>query len=356
MSNNLRIEHYPHHYDYQNHSNEFRPFVTSFGQANYRSRALNTDQLGFRVQFDKLGKTVDFYQLKDQVDSCNLLLGGSTSFGVDTSSDEKTFANLITQSGTLLMNWGSRGAVCQQELITFLSQKHLLPKIDNIIIFSGANDASLVCLKGEFAYPEWGSIFGEDTFFRQYSSQYIEHTRSSIQTGKVVSWIEKQFNLGGWRRKLFNWLARNQALPLNCLENVNLTESERIQVVIGHLKNCLETWGWVARSTGIKIHYVLQPVMGWSTKEFSDKERALIESDIRAIPELKIFTSADFYKKFKVPLSDVFKSSEIQFHDANLWLSDSKYNGIDVFTDSCHLNDYGNELLAKLLAKHIFGD
>lgn len=354
MTNDLRLDYYPFHSDYQNHVNEFRPFVTSFGQSNYRSESLNTDQLGFRVQFNKFGETVDFYKLKDKADSGNLLIGGSTAFGVDCSSDEKTFANIITRSGTLLLNWGFRGAVCQQELITYLSQKHLLPNVDNIIIFSGANDASLVCLNGEFTYPEWGSVFSEDYFFRQYGSQYVEQTRSSIQTGKVVSWIEKQFNLGGWRRTLLNWLARNQTSSYRS-ENVSLTESERLQVVIGHLKNCLETWGWVARSTGVKIHYVLQPVAGWCTKELSNKERELIASDIRAIPELAIFTSSDFYKKFKAALTEAFEASEIQFHDANLWLSDSRYDREDIFTDSCHLNDHGNDLIGQLLIEQIFG-
>lgn len=354
MSNDLRLQYYPHHFDYQNHANEFRPFVTSFGQSNYHSDALNTDQMGFRVQFDKHGKTVHFYKLKEKTESANLLIGGSTAFGVDSSCDEKTFANIITQSGTLLLNWGFRGAVCQQELITYLSQKHLLPNIDNIIIFSGANDASLVCLNGEFAYPEWGSVFSEDYFFRQYGSQYDEQTRSSLQTGKVISWIEKQFNLGGWRRALLYWLTRNQTYSFHRSENVSLTAAERLQIVTGHLKNCLETWGWIARSTGVKVHYVLQPVAGWSTKEFSDRERALIASDIHAIPELASFTSSDYYKEFKAALSEAFKSSEIQFHDANLWLSDSRYDGEDIFTDSCHLNDHGNEVIAHLLNEHIF--
>lgn len=354
MSNVLRLNYYPHHHDYQNHVNEFRPFVTSFGQANYNSGALNTDQLGFRVQFDKFGKVVDFYKLKDEASSCNLLIGGSTSFGVDSSCDEKTFANIITESGTFLINWGFRGAVCQQELIAYLSQKHLLPNIDNIIIFSGANDASLVCLNGEFAYAEWGSVFSEDYFFRQYGSQYVEQTRSSAQIGKVISWIEKQFNMGGWRRSLLNWLAGNQSLSSHRYANVNLTESERLQLVIGHLKNCLETWGWVAKSTGVQVHYVLQPVAGWCTKMYSDRERTLIASDIQAIPELDIFTSPHFYKKFKAALSEAFIASEIEFHDANVWLSDSRYDGEDIFTDSCHLNDHGNVIIAELLNKHIF--
>lgn len=353
MSNDLRIQYYPHHHDYEKHSNEFRPFVTSFGQANYRSGALNTDQLGFRVQFDTRGKIVDFYKFIDKTIKGNLLIGGSTAFGVDCSSDENTFASKITQSGTLLLNWGVRGAVCQQELITYLSQKHLLPEIENIVVFSGANDASMVCLDGEFAYPEWGSVFSEDCFFRQYGRQYIPRSRNAIQIGRVVSWIENQFNRGGWRKFLLNWLARSQASAYQP-GSVSLTESERLQVVIGHLKNCLETWGWVARSTGVKIHYVLQPVVGWSTKELSDRERTLIKSDIRAVPELAIFTSSDFYRKFKAALAVAFEVSEIRFHDANLWLSDHRYDREDIFTDSCHLNDRGNELIAQLLTTHIF--
>ncbi len=355
MSIVSRLGCYPHHLDYQDHANEFRPFVTSFGQANYRSNALNTDHLGFRVQFDERGKSIDFYKIKNQPGKFSLLIGGSTSFGVDCSSDEKTFANKITRSGSQLLNWGLRGAVCQQELITYLSQKHLLPDLDSIIIFSGANDASLVCVRGEFAYPEWGSVFSEDNFFQQYRSQYAVRTRSSVQTGKIVSWIEKQFGLGGWRRNLLNWLARNQAYPSHQSENVSLTEAERLQVVIGHLKNCLETWGWVAKSTGVKIHYVLQPVAGWSTKELSDRERVLIASDIQAIPELALFTDPLFYKKFKAALAEAFFSSEVKFHDANLWLSDTRYNSADIFTDSCHLNDHGNEVIAELLNEHIFG-
>jgi len=353
MSNDLLLQYYPHHYDYRNHANEFRPFVTSFGQSNYRSDALNTDQLGFRVQFDSLGKAIDFYNLKNITGSCNLLIGGSTAFGVDCSSDEKTFANKVAQSGSLLFNWGFRGAVCQQELITYLCQKHLLPDIENIILFTGANDASLVCLNGEFSYPEWGSIFSEDYFFRQYRDQYLEQNRNTLEIANVISWIEKQINLGGWRRTLLGWLARKQP-QVSGSANVRLSESERLHIVIGHLRNCLETWSWIARSTGVKIHYVLQPVAGWSTKKLSSREQALIALNIQAIPELAIFTSSDFYEKFKSEIEKIFEASEIQFYDANSWLSDPLYDFEDIFTDSCHLNDRGNELIGELLVEWVF--
>lgn len=353
MINDLRLRYYPRHADYRNHANEFRPFVTSFGQANYRSQSLNTDQLGFRNQCDQFGKAVNFYTLRQELPEANLLIGGSTAFGVDCSCDEATFASLITRSGIPLLNWGLRGAVCQQELITYLFHKHLLPKLHHIIIFSGANDASLVCLQGNFAYPEWGSVFSEDSFCRKHTTQYGQETRHSREIGKVISWVEKQFNRGGMRKHLLNWLGRNEPPPFNQSSNIKLTAAERLQIVIGHLSNCFETWGWIAKMTGAQVHYVLQPVAGWSTKKLSDMEHALISSDIQSIPELATLTSSAFYQTFKAALSQTISSSSIRFHDANLWLSEEKYHNENVFTDSCHLNDRGNSIIAQMLTDKI---
>ena len=350
---NIRVKYYPQHLDYERHSNEFRPFVTSFGESNYRSNALNTDQLGFRLQFNETGEAVDFYSVKDKVSSCNLLIGGSTVFGVDCSSDTKTFANIINQSGIPIFNWGLRGALCQQELITFLFQKYLLPDIKNIIIFSGANDASLACLKGDFLYPEWGSVFSEDVFFRRYSGQYVENTRSFLKNKKVVSWVENILISGGWKSNLLTWLAPNMPSRDTRTEGFPLTESERYQVTAGHLRNCLKTWDLIAKSTGISVHFVLQPLLGWTTKRPSVRESNLVSSDIEAIPELAKMCSPDFYRRFKSTLIESFANTGINFHDANLWLSDSRYDNEDIFTDMCHFNDRGNELIAYLLIKNI---
>ena len=82
-----RLEYYPHHADYVAHANEFRPLVTTMGEANYRSSALNTDELGFRIQHLYDGEAIDFGTLREKVGDCNLMLGGSTAFGVTASAD-----------------------------------------------------------------------------------------------------------------------------------------------------------------------------------------------------------------------------------------------------------------------------
>ncbi len=348
---NLRNLYYPHHLDYVSHSNEFRPFITSFGEPNYQSNALNTDSLGFRLQYDKKGKVVNFYDIKNEVKRCNLMLGGSTVFGVDCSSDEKTFSNLLTKSGIPMFNWGVRGAVCQQELILYLLQKHLLPETENIIIFSGINDASLICLNGNFTYPEWGSIFSEDLFFRQYSGQYIKHSRKYLKTRRVVSWIEDILIKDDWKSKLLNLLAPNNRFFLNRSEGVNLNSSERFQTVVGHLKNCFEIWNLISNSTGVKIHYVLQPVLGWSPKKLSTKEAELLTSDIVKIPELATLISTNFYSKYRTIFSELLTNINIQFYDSNLWFSDYDYQ--DLFTDICHLNDLGNTEVARHISEKV---
>ncbi len=44
-----RLKYYPHHADYVTHANEFRPFVTTMGEAGYRSLALPPGSFAFCV-------------------------------------------------------------------------------------------------------------------------------------------------------------------------------------------------------------------------------------------------------------------------------------------------------------------
>lgn len=340
-----RLSIFPFYKDYINHSNEFRPFVTSFGECNYKSGSLNTDEFGLRRQFYKNGEKVDFKTIKFKINECDLLLGGSTAFGTGCSSDKTTFANLLTKEGNHLINWGQRGALSQQELLTFLMLKPFLPKIKKIILFSGANDVSLSAIEGNFTHPEWGTVFSE-----KYFAEKAFHKNNEKNTKKEEFKIFKLI-------KFFNSFSFSQNKEVN-LNKKNLIKIDlnvpKYETVLHHIKNSFETWSWIQNTNKLPIIYILQPVATWSKKRLSKIEEKLINSDIESIAGLNTFLCEMTYYKFKKDLEKLAKNFNIKFIDLNKFLRDSNIEDQLIFIDSCHLTDRGNIIICELLKKAIY--
>ena len=104
-----------------------------------------------------------------------------------------------------------------------------------------------------------------------------------------------------------------------------------------------------------KIHYILQPAIGWNDKKLTENELKLFNYDIERQGEvLKKLTSKSSYNDFKKFLTTTINQiPNIDFYDSNEWLKkDIDYKN-DIFIDACHLTDYGNELLSEIILKKL---
>ncbi|MBP6702048.1 MAG: hypothetical protein KA385_00970 [Vicinamibacteria bacterium] len=345
-----RLKYYPHHADYVTHANEFRPFVTTMGEAGYRSSSLNTDELGFRVQHYSTGEAIEFATLRDRLPECNLMLGGSTAFGVTASADTRTTAGYLGGLGLPCLNWGVRGATGQQELMLYLTLRYLLPPQRNIVLLSGMNDVSLATLEGALAHPYFGGVFGGDLYFRQFqdslaASQYDVIERTRLREILDGLWVKS----GAFRRIARAFLRRSVAAPA---ETSRLNPEEQFRVVASHVANTIQTWGLLQTASGARIHYVLQPAIGWCQKRLGPIEAECFEADRSAIASVRAFTDHRLYLRFREHVARACDMSGVRFYDANDWLT-AELGPVEVFTDSCHFNDAGYELLAGLLRDKI---
>ena len=75
---------------------EVTPFAMLKGPSNFASKEINTDQEGFRFSsFD--GKEKSFCNF-DTSEFLNIIIGGSTAFGVGSSSDELTLSSMLMKN------------------------------------------------------------------------------------------------------------------------------------------------------------------------------------------------------------------------------------------------------------------
>ena len=122
---------------------DFEPYTMFFNKKLFRSKIINTDELGFRFNFFE-NKTKSFKDLINENDELSLVIGGSTVFGFGATGDEKTISSLLTKdTGNLYLNFGATAFNSKQELILFINYFTKLKKIKKVIIISGVNDLYL---------------------------------------------------------------------------------------------------------------------------------------------------------------------------------------------------------------------
>jgi hypothetical protein len=346
-----RLKHYPHHADYLVQANEFRPFVTTIGEPNYRSNSLNTDDLGMRVQHFADGEAIDFNQLKGRVSECNLMLGGSTVFGVTATGDTKTAPACLAMEGLPCINWGVRGATCQQELVLFLMLRYLLPEQRNIVLLTGVNDVSLATLLGAIPYPSFGGIFGEGFYFRQFTEELQSTDLRPLELDRLHEWVDEIWARNEMVRRFARLLMRRSGKQVSLRQK--LTVEEQFLVVCRHVQNVMQSWGGIQSATGSRLHYVLQPAIGWTSKPLAPIEAECFDEDLGTIESVKLFTDHALYLRFRQHVKACCEAAAIRFYDANEWLGEARFATEDIFTDSCHFNDRGYRMLGKLLRERV---
>ncbi|MDK3155370.1 hypothetical protein QPK87_02060 [Kamptonema cortianum] len=334
----------------------FRPFVIFFNEPNYRSGACNTDDIGFRFQTNALGQPIRMCNARGLPGDVDIMVGGSTVFGVDASGDDKTLCMEMTRKGRICLNLGFRGATSQQEVVGFHLLRRFLPKPRRIILFSGVNNCSLCSQSGTIFYKDFGGVFSEDIHFNWLADQYrlMEAPYSFRKAKLFLKWMEELyyesdlFRLaadGMMKLKKLRWEEQGR---LRHLEKPALSFGERMELMERHLDNDLGYWSMLSRETGSRVVYVLQPAMGWSCKQMSDAERECFEADMAYIPSMKQCIAPETYDRFRNGTAELCRRHGIDFLDANEWVRNLGAN-TTVFTDICHLTDEGNRIVADAL-------
>jgi hypothetical protein len=348
---------YPQLADYVRLANAFRPFVMFTHEPFYRSASVNTDRFGLREHYDARGQLVDLATVRVNYAACNVLVGGSTVFGVGARDDCHTLANALNQPEVPCLNFGVRGAVSHQELQVVLLLRRLLPPIENVILLSGVNLPSLASLGDSVIYPEFGGIFSEpwhyDAFCDQYRRRDYEQARAERRAalGCVDRWFQE--SLQG--RRLAQRLASRQPMPAPPENRPGYTFAEKLALLESQRDADLDVWAALQTGWSLRVHFVLQPAVGWTTKKLAPIETACIEADFERLPTIRMYAHRGFYEPYRDRLAAACRARGINFHDANRWLDEAAIDDEEMFTDVCHPTARGYQWLAAMLRDRIEG-
>ena len=347
-------------------ANEFRPFVLAVGKPHYRSQSVNIDRLGLREQYDSDGRFINIDTMKYDYERCNIIVGGSTVFGVDATSDKTTLGARLTEPGVPCINLGVRGALSQQELILFHQIKRFLPPIDNIILMTGINNCSIAFLPDSLFYPDYGGVFSEqyyyNTFYQdlqnQYDLLYNPPVKGVYTRQRFLEWVNTHIynrfaSVRRWATRRFETEctppARKPTIPTR----------PKLELMLDFARNDIQTWGCIQQGLKNKdgqptrVHVVLQPCIGWTTKKLTQLEQELFDADAALTETMRQYTTPDIHEQCVQAYEQAARDAGLDFHDANTWLNDPKYTPIELFTDVCHLTDEGSVIVANLLKQHL---
>jgi hypothetical protein len=338
---------------YDNLTNNWRAFLMYFHTSKFSSINVNTDLYGFRYGI-KDGVQYSPEKMNNEGE-VSLLIGGSTVFGVGASTDENTITSILSKpksqniKGETWLNFGGRAFGSNQELILFNQFSYKLPKIKNVIIFSGLNDLYLSLFRDK------GEHFG---------SFYFQKKFESAMNDSVLTWKGRIFKF------LFHKILKDRvdytSLRLNTIvktvKNALITNVavEEIKFdsdyAADQIKKNLFTWKHLSKSLDFNLIYILQPVPHWFNKKLS-KEEILLFSDLdKSRDNNKLLPLLDFtlYDELKNRLQIICKDLSVPFYDSNSHFKKDNLN-VWMFVDRAHLTDLGNAEVANMINKILGG-
>jgi len=306
---------------------EWLPYVMFFHPKGYSSSVVNTDASGFR--FSERGSERFSIANSSEYSSARLLAGNSVAFGIGASSDKATLPSRMMAHDPRRepwLNFGGRAFNSAQELVLITLYRHLLPKIDEIVLFSGANNLLLARLPERYI-QDHGAFYNCGRFFDAFE----EETSASGE-----SW----FSLS----RLFG-KAEQPVFP----ENARSVE-ERIRFAAQLTLRHLDGWKAVAKDLGAKLTFVLQPMSRWVRDRGSKEEEALfleLESHPRFTTVRKDVLQDHVCESYASILEAGARSKGIPFVDINPVFRAAATEDQWLFIDHTHLTDEGYDLLAQ---------
>ncbi|MDG4763214.1 Inducer of phenazine A [Solwaraspora sp. WMMD406] len=313
------------------------PHLIYFHPPNHRSPVVNTDAAGFR--FSRRGN--HSYSVADCADleSVRLIAGSSTVFGIGASSDAWTLASRMSvhdQRDQPWVNFGGRSFNSTQELLLVTLYRHLLPRVAEIVLFSGFNNLGLARMP-ESAVEEHGAFF----MYHRYRAALDEADRRS-----------PRFSVGRALRGLGGRSPRRDRPADRRVPDLPEQLSRAVELTTRHL----DGWRILAEDWGAKLTYVLQPLSGWvRARGTPEEERLFAELDAtggfsQAYGD--ILTPA-VCQEYATLLADRTKELGVNLVNLSPILSDVLAPDQWVFVDRIHFTDDGHDFVARTLLESI---
>ncbi len=306
----------------------YKPYIMFFNSLNFKSKYVNTDNLGFRLNYYKnnLVELNNFYN-KPEV---TIIIGGSMVFGFGATSDKKTISSLLSsKTEEIFLNFGATAFNSKQEILLFLNFLNKFSSIKNVIIISGANDLYLSLIYDD---DIWGNFFFKD--------KYIKIHENYRNRNNIIHKIKKGY-LKFFTKK----------------EKIKSLRNENIEKLYETYDQNFKLWTNISNSYKFKLYYFLQPLASWTKKNFSKEEQNLFQildnSSDYAHLTLKEMSKVENYYKYLDLLESATNSNKINFTDLNREVSKSKNFEKSLFVDRVHMNDSGYDEVSEIILNNI---
>ncbi|MDW5328901.1 SGNH/GDSL hydrolase family protein [Plantactinospora sp. KLBMP9567] len=311
------------------------PYVMYFQPENHRSDIVNTDRLGFRVSSN--GTRESSVAGSRPAGSANVLVGGSTVFGVGATTDDSTVPSRLWSKYSpehVWVNFGGRAHNSAQELVNFLLHRHLLPEIRNIVLLSGLNNLGLARLP----LPVRGE---HGAFYHCSEFNEIMYERHRPPRPSALSQI----------------LRRDQkAPPSKHVAPPVPPAAEQIEIATDLTLRHLGSWQLLADALGATLSFAFQPLATWVRDRPAPQEQLLFDE----LDEVFSFRQAygdivprQVGRSYATALRAGCERLGIPFMDLSPLIADAAAPDDWLFVDRAHLTDLGHDFVAALLARHL---
>ena len=330
----LRIDHYT-----------LFPYTMLHFQRNYKSKVVNTNNLGYRAK--NLSEYKEDKRLKI------LILGGSAAFGMNMTSDDKTISAQLEKYledhgiASTCINLSMGGYTSEQEMIT-LSRIGLRLKPNIVIVIDGGNDVfhSLSFRDGPYGFPNLARLYytgiNQSSFSKtvnstKYCLKNIVHNLSSYLSffALVDNLTEKNSSASTDETKIY-------------VDFCTLFPDESDdEAIIDNYINSQKVMSTICKAKNIKYFVCLQPMNGiWIYPRWEGEESYSMRT-------IKCFTKEtnrkfiDRFIKMDEELSKFAQKNQVDYINLGKVLAstDNIYN----FSDNIHLTDKSSKIIATYL-------
>ncbi|CAI3800172.1 hypothetical protein GLGCALEP_02421 [Pseudomonas sp. MM221] len=310
------------------------PHTVHVHETGYRSGTINTDALGLRYSHCA-GKRFSAAE-RGGASRINLLVGGSTALGIGASSDEHTVAShLSALTGEVWLSLAGCGLNAGQELLMFLTHQHRLGQLGHVVVLSGLNSLAHEALCEVLASPN------DPQHARAYQA-FLNSFSEGMQPAAPA-------------RRQSLWRRIGQALTTPPAESPitwPLSPPEkRLARAADSIGRTLRQWDRLLADSHATLTFILQPLLPWCRDTLPVGEQAMLAALEQQPANFDRLLDGAFDSQLHAAFFRRIKSQAdpVPCYDMNGMLSSSPVFGADLFIDRLHLNDLGNNALAKVI-------
>jgi hypothetical protein len=312
------------------------PYLMYFHAPEHRSEVVNTDRLGFRLSEGQGQRASAGGRVPDG--PVRLIAGSSTVFGSGASRDSATLASLLWDRhapGRPWLNFGGRSFNSAQELLLFTLYRHLVPQIEEIVLFTGFNNLGLARL------PRWmqgdsGAFFNGHEYFEQVEEAQARKRKAAGQS---------------------RWSARRAPAPRRSSEELSVPDlSGQLDLAVDLTLRHLDNWKLLAQGLGARLTFVLQPLAPWVREQPARQEQLLFDE----LDGIANFSEAygdictiEAGRRYAGQLREGCERLGVPFLDMNPVLGAAVSADDWIFVDRIHFTDEGHDIVAGLLAEQL---